>query len=118
MKRSLNFWLILISLITLPLCVLSWLFDIRGLLYLPGILFFCVQLLVCRKTSYPFVRLIPALVVLLAALTGLCIMLYSSGWDTLGGLILLCACVSPAVAIVAAWLTYALLQRRAKSKEV
>ena len=117
MKRSLNFWLMVIFLLSIPLCVASWLWDIRWLLVLPGVSFFCLQLFLCRRYRRRFPRALPTLVVLLAALCGLYIMLTCSGWDTLGGLILLLACIAPAVGILAAWLIFFLLRRRAAAKE-
>lgn len=113
MKRDLNFWLIVISILLIPLCIISWLTDLRWLLLLPGIFFYCVQLLICRKTRNRFFLFLPSALVLLAVVTGAALLFTASGWDTLGGLILLLVCISPAIAIPCAMLTAYLLKRRA-----
>jgi len=98
--------------ISVPLCVGAWFFDLRLLLILPALPLFCLQLLVCRKTAKRRLRLIPLSLVLLWAGCGGAILLLTSGWDQVLGLIMLWASISPAVGCVLGWLVWFILKKQ------
>jgi len=61
------------------------------------------QLFVCLAVKNPLLRLLPLLLIGAMALWGLWISLTYSGWDTLGGLILMAGSAAPAVGCALAW---------------
>ena len=101
MKRTDKILLVLF-LVSIPLCIFSWLFDIRLMLVLPFLPLFCLQLLICRRTGKRLLRLIPFGLVLLWAGFGGLILLLASGWDELLGLIMLFSSIAPAAGCAAA----------------
>ena len=111
MKDQLNRFLLFAGLLFLALGAVSWIIDIRGLLFLPGCSMFCFQLLACRLTTGWGWRLMPLAVLLLWAGCGLLIAICGPGWDGLLGVLMLWASVAPAVGIALAWVLYLCLRR-------
>ena len=66
---------------------------------------FCIQLLLCRKTQRR-VAVIPALVIVGAALWSAYSWLTSTGWDGLGWAILFWLSIAPAAGCILAWAVY------------
>lgn len=112
-----NHILLCTFLLSLSLCILAWLFEIRLLLVLPALPFFCVQLLLCRVTRRGWLRAMPILCVALFCLTGAGLCLFGRSWDTLLGLIMLFASISLAVGCALGWAVYGLTHSRLKRKE-
>lgn len=104
-------------LLSLSLCILAWLFEIRLLLILPSLPFFCVQLLLCRVTRRGWLRAVPFLCVAVFGLTGAWICLSARGWDTLLGLLMLFASISPVAGCALGWAAYGLTYSRRRRKE-
>ena len=117
MKNRLDTWLALGALLSAIACIPAWLVEIRLLLVLPGICLFCLELLICRRTSALSSRLLPLGVDAAAAVVGWSTMTTARGWDGLFGAILLLASISPAVGILLAWGGHALYVRMSKNKE-
>lgn len=114
MKDRVNQLLLGGFLLSLALCVWAWFSDIRLILLIPAFPFFCVQLLLLRMTRARFCLFFPIALDLLLAFFGAFLWLLGPGWDTLLGLILLCAAIAPAVGCLLGWLVYLLsvLHRR------
>jgi len=117
MKNRFDLWLLLLFFGSVPVCLWAGGLDIRWLLILPGLPVFFLQLLLCRRTGELGIRILPAALLLLFALSGGLILLVTSGWDALLGLIMLWSSVSPAVGIVLGWGGYLLHIRVVKRKE-
>jgi len=116
MKHKNDRYLAAAAVLSLPLCLWAWFFDIRLLLVLPAVPALCIQLLLCRRTGQFLLRLIPLVLVALFAGTGALILFLSSGWDGLLGLIMLFASIAPAAGILLAWGGYALYSRRLRKE--
>ena len=67
---------------------------------------FFLQLWLCRLEKVRWTRWLPLCALCLAALAGAAYLfgLVGSGWDALGGLILLCWCIAPAAGCALGWL--------------
>ena len=99
----------------LPVHPMTWPYWVQELhAYLafgfPAVPFFCLQLLLCRRTRRR-TALLPAGGVIAAALV--CVRGYctASGWDTLGWLILLLLTAAPAAGCALAWAVWGLGRR-------
>ena len=117
MKNRVDIWLAAGAILSAAACIPAWLVEIRLLLILPGICLFCLELLICRRTSTLSSRLLPLGVDAAAAVVGWSIMTTARNWDSLFGVILLLASISPAVGILLAWGGHALYVRMSKNKE-
>lgn len=106
MKDRVNPCLLGGFILSLALCVWAWFYDIRLILFLPAIPFFCIQLLLCRMARSRLSRLVPIALDLLMAAVGALLCLLGRSWDTLLGLILLCAAIAPAVGCLLGWLAH------------
>lgn len=69
---------------------------------------FFLQLWLCRLENVRWTRWLPLCTLFLVALVGAAYFFgfVGSGWDTLGGGILLCWCIAPAAGCALGWLTY------------
>ena len=69
---------------------------------------FFLQLWLCRLENVRWTRWLPFCTLFLVALVGAAYFFgfVGSGWDTLGGGILLCWCIAPAAGCALGWLTY------------
>ena len=69
---------------------------------------FCLQLWLCQLENVRWTRYLPLCILLFVALVGIAYLsgLVGSGWDTLGGGILLCLCIAPAAGCDLGWLAY------------
>lgn len=69
---------------------------------------FCLQLWLCRLENVRWTRWLPLCALFLVALVGAAYFFgfVGSGWDTLGGGILLCWCIAPAAGCALGWLAY------------
>ncbi len=69
---------------------------------------FCLQLWLCRLKNVRWARWLPLCALFLVAMVGAAYLsgLVGSGWDTLGGAILLCWCIAPAAGCALGWLAY------------
>lgn len=69
---------------------------------------FCLQLWLCRLENVRWTRYLPLCALFLVALIGGSYLfgLVGSGWDTLGGGILLCWCIAPTAGCALGWLAY------------
>lgn len=101
MKNRTNRLLFLGFLLSLALCGLSFLLDIRWLLFLPVLPAFCVQLLMCRLKRW---RALPLLLTAAMAALGFYFSQQPSFGAGIFGTILLFACISPTVGCGVAWL--------------
>lgn len=103
MRKHVDLWLLLIFLVSLPLCVWAWFTDILLILYITVVPFFCVQLLLCRVTASRIARAVPALPVLVTLGLAAFYFIRDSDWDRLGALIFGAAAIAPTVGIVLGW---------------
>lgn len=117
MKKDLNLWLLLLFMVSLPVCVWAWFGNILLILFITVIPFFCLQLLLCRVTTSWAARFTPVLPVLLTLGLAAFYLIRDSGWDRLGALIFGLAAIAPAVGIVLAWAVWALCRWRRKKYE-
>lgn len=69
---------------------------------------FCLQLWLCRLEKIRWTRWLPLCALSLVALVGAAYLsgLMGSGWDTLGGAILLCWCIAPVAGCALGWLAH------------
>ena len=111
MKRHSDLILLAVFLLSLPVCIWAWFWNIALLLYITAIPFFCLQLLLCRVSSRPAARLAPCLPVLLALAAALYYLVRDSGWDRLAALIFALAAIAPAVGIALGWLVWRLSRK-------
>lgn len=72
----------------------------------PVISFFCLQWLLCRVERWPWPRWAPLILVAVVALIGALYLfgVLGSGWDALGGGLLLCWCVAPVIGVCLGWM--------------
>ncbi len=72
----------------------------------PVIPFFCLQWLLCRVKKFKWPRWAPLVLLAAVALIGALYLFgaLGSGWDALGGGILLCWCVAPAIGVCLGWM--------------
>ena len=102
MKNRWNLLLTVLTILSVPLCFLAWIVDIRLLLFLPALPAFCLQILLCRKTRRYVLWAIPLLCVALFCLSGAWITQINPGLDGILGVIMMFASISPAVGCVLA----------------
>ena len=67
---------------------------------------FCLQLWLCRLKNIRWARWLPLSALLLLTLIGAAYFFGGSGWDTLGGAVILCWCIAPAAGCALGWLAY------------
>ena len=69
---------------------------------------FCLQLWLCQLENVRWTRWLPLCALFLVAMVGAAYFFgfVGSGWDTLGGGILLCWCIAPAAGCDLGWLAY------------
>lgn len=67
---------------------------------------FCLQLWLCRLKTIRWARWLPLSALLLLTLIGAAYFFGGSGWDTLGGAVILCWCIAPAAGCALGWLAY------------
>ena len=109
MKNKWNILLLIVYLITAPICAAAVVGNFRiwtvAMTVVPS---FCTQLLLCRVTKRVWLRLLPILPILaLLAIAGF-YFVRDSGWDRLGALIVGVTAIAPAVGVVLGWGVWAL----------
>ena len=107
MKNKWNVLLLVIYLISVPVCIVLPIAELSVYsLALPVLPAFCSQLLLCRVSRRAWVRCLPLLPI--AALLGLAgfYMLRDNGWDRLAALIFGVFSIAPAVGVVFGWGTW------------
>ncbi len=84
--------------------------ELRSVLWLSvsAVPVFFLQLWLCRLKNVRWTRWLPLCALFLVALVGAAYFFgfVGSGWDTLGGGILLCWCIAPAAGCALGWLAY------------
>lgn len=84
--------------------------ELRSVLWLSfaAVPAFCLQLWLCRLENVRWTRWLPLCVLLLLALIGAAYFLgfAGSGWDTLGGVFILCWCIAPAAGCALGWMAW------------
>lgn len=84
--------------------------ELRSVLWLSfsAVPAFCLQLWLCRLETVRWIRWLPLCTLFLVALVGAAYLFgfVGSGWDTLGGGILLCWCIAPAAGCALGWLAH------------
>lgn len=97
-------------------CALFW-FELSGhllieslrpllLLSFHAVPAFCLQALLCRKAEWNWEKFIPLVLLALTALVGAMYLfgIWGSGWDSLGGALLLAWCLAPAAGCCLGWM--------------
>lgn len=115
MKTRSDRVLLLLFVLSLPVCVWAWLFWIPLLLFFPVVPCFCLQLWMCRVVRSWWLRAIPALPTLVLGGLALFFLVRDSGWDRLGAFIFGVGTIAPAVGVLFGWAVY-LLQRHSLSR--
>lgn len=118
MKKHIDLWLLLVFLVSLPICVWAWFTDILLILYITAVPFFCLQLLLCRVTASWAARAVPVLPVLFTLMLSAFYFIRDSDWDRLGALIFGAAAIAPAVGITLGWAVWWLCKRTEKRSSV
>lgn len=103
MKKQIDLWLLLVFLLSLPVCVWAWFANIMLILFVTVVPFFCLQLLLCRVTVSRVARAVPVLPVLFTLMLSAFYFIRDSGWDRLGALIFGAAAIAPTVGIALGW---------------
>lgn len=113
MKDRKNILLAVCFVVTLALyCVLFWpglpyrdLWPVLALSF-HAVPAFCLQALLCRIAKWNWIKFIPFGLLLLTALVGTLYLygVWGTGWDSLGGAILLIWCVAPAAGCCLGWM--------------
>lgn len=72
-----------------------------------GVPVFCLQVLLCRAAKWRWVKFIPLALLSLTAFVGAMYLfgVWGSGWDALGGGIMLVFCIAPAAGCCLGWMT-------------
>jgi hypothetical protein len=102
MRDPVNKKLLVGFLLSVLLCAAVWCIDITMVLFVLGLPFFCLQLLLLRLTKKPLLRLIPTYPIVLLLLAAGYFWFFGQGWDALAALIFGLMSIAPALGCVLA----------------